>query len=260
MVSLLETAVRKWRELGLVGNNRHLRDTHTQQHNEKTQKQRRKKREKETNYINGKQQKLQQTTLTGENLEEKDNESYGNTMKKKEQNNFRVVSQNIRLLPEVATTGRSRRVVNTISNTEADVFTMTEPTLFWPLVSTENKWFERIVGKFRSHRALFGCNTTEPTKTGLQQYGGVGLVAVDETATRSREAGKDPSGLGRWVWMRFQGRNNHITRVVSVYRPCRAAGKELSVWQQHVRYFRGVQEQDRNPRKAVYEDLYEEAK
>ena len=184
MVSLLETAVRKWRELGLVGNNRHLRETTEQQHNEKTQKQRRKKkREKETHYINGERQTLQQTTLTGNNLEENDNESYGNTMKTKEENNFRVVSQNIRLLPEVAMSGRSRRVVNTISNTEADVFLMAETTLFWPLVATENKWFERIVGKFRSHRALFGCNTTEPTRTGLQQYGGVGLVAVDETAT-----------------------------------------------------------------------------
>jgi hypothetical protein len=139
MVSLLETAVRKWRELGLVGNNRHLRETHTQQHNEKTQKQRRKKRERETNYINRERKKLQQTTLTGENLEEKDNESYGTMLKKKEENNFRVVSQNIRVLPPVATTGRSRRVVNTISNTEADVFAITEPGLFWPLVATENK-------------------------------------------------------------------------------------------------------------------------
>jgi hypothetical protein len=104
--------------------------------------------EKETNYINGEQQKLQQTTLTGENLEEKDNKSYGNTMQKKEENNFRVVSQNIRLLPEAATSGRSRRVINTISNTKADVFAITEPTIFWPLVATENKWFERIVGKF----------------------------------------------------------------------------------------------------------------
>ena len=54
-------------------------------HKKTTQK---KKWEKETNYINGEQQKLQQTTLTGENLEEKDNESYGNTMQKKEENNF----------------------------------------------------------------------------------------------------------------------------------------------------------------------------
>ena len=171
--------------------------------------------------------------ITGEKLDDKDNESFGDMMQRKEENNFRVVCQNIRLLPKTAMSGQSRRVINTISNTEADVFLMSETTLFWPQVATENKWFERVIGKFRSHRALFGCNTTEPTRTGLQQYGGVGLVAVDETATRSREGGKDTTGLGRWVWMRFQGRNNHVTRIISIYRPCKSPG-ELSVCQQHV--------------------------
>ncbi len=146
MVSLLESAVRKWRELGLVGNNRHLRETHTQQHNEKTQKQRRKKREKETN-----RPKLQQTTLSGEKLNDKDNEYYGDEMKAKEENTFRVVSQNVQLLPEAATSSRSRRAVNTISKTEADVFLMAETKLFWPKVANKNKWFKRIVGKFQSH-------------------------------------------------------------------------------------------------------------
>jgi hypothetical protein len=249
MVSLLETAVRKWRELGLVGNNRHIGEKNEQQQN-KIQKQRRTQREKATNGKN-----LQQTTLSGEKLNDKDNEYYGDAMKQKEENTFQVVSQNIQLLPEAATSGRSRRVVNTISKTEADVFLMAETKLFWPKVANENKWFERIVGKFRSHRALFGCNTTEIARTGLQQYGGVGLIATDETATRSREGGKDPSGLGRWLWMRFQGRNNHVTRVVSIYRPCRSPGKESSVWEQQSRYFREKEEQDRNPRKAMYDDL-----
>ena len=210
MVSLLEAAVRKWRELGLVGNNRHLGENNTKQQN-KIQKQRRTQREKATN-----KPRLQQRTLSGEKLNDKDNEYFGDIMNTKEENTFRVVSQNIHLLPEAATSGRSRRVVNTISQTDADVFLMAEPRLFWPKVANENKWFERIVGKFRSHQALFGCDTTKITRTGLQQYGGVGLIAIDKTATRSREWGKDPSGLGRWVWMRFQGGNNHVTRVVSI--------------------------------------------
>jgi hypothetical protein len=47
MVSLLESAVCKWHELGLVGNNRHIREKNETQHN-KTQKQRRTQREKAT--------------------------------------------------------------------------------------------------------------------------------------------------------------------------------------------------------------------
>jgi hypothetical protein len=73
---------------------------------------------------------------------------------------------------------------------------MLETSLFWPQVATKNKWFERIVGKFQSHQALFRCNTTEPAHTGLQQYQGVGLDAIDKTSTRSIEGQKDTSGLG----------------------------------------------------------------
>jgi hypothetical protein len=92
---------------------------------------------------------------------------------------------------------------------------MNEVKLYWPQVEKQNKWFERVIGRFRAHRALFGCNTTEHDKTGLQQFGGVGLIAT-EAVNRARNGGKDPTGLGRWVWMRFQGRNGHVTSLFGV--------------------------------------------
>jgi hypothetical protein len=81
-------------------------------------------------------------------------------------------------------------------------------------------------------------------------------VAVNEAVNRARDGGKDATGLGRWVWMRFQGKEGHMTRVVSVYRPCCTSNKELSVWEQQVRYFRGKLKQDKNTRQALYEDLF----
>ena len=114
---------------------------------------------------------------------------------------------------------------------------MSEVKLYWPLVEKQNKWFERVIGKFRAHRALFGCNKTEHDRTAIQQYGGVGLVAVDEAVNRARKGGHDPTGLGRWVWMRFQGRNGHMTRVISIYRPCHGNNRAAFVHEQHVRYF-----------------------
>jgi hypothetical protein len=56
--------------------------------------------------------------------------------------------------------------------------------------------------------------------------------------------------------MRFQGRQGHMTQVISFYRPCHAANKEGSVWEQQVQYFRGKLELDKNPREAFYEDLF----
>eukprot|EP00978_Attheya_sp_CCMP212_P005014 scaffold11078_cov48-Attheya_sp.AAC.2 len=115
-----------------------------------------------------------------------------------------------------------------------------------------------VIGKFRAHHALFGYNTNKHKDKDILQYGGVGIVAVDESVNRARKSGKDPSGLGRWIWMRFQGQQGHMTRVISFYRPCHAANKEGSVWEQHVRYFRGKLELDKNPRESFYEDLFTE--
>jgi hypothetical protein len=60
--------------------------------------------------------------------------------------------------------------------------------------------------------------------------------------------------------MRFQGRNGHMTPVISIYRPCHGNNRAASVYKQQVRYFKGKEELDRNPRKALsYEDLFVEA-
>ncbi len=264
MISPLETAVRQWRELGLLPN-RHSGERETGNNTgnnittENKNKKRRKKTDKDWEYNNNNGKKLQQTTLFGVNQEKADVEAFGDKLSPKPDNTFRVVSQNIQTLPVDARSERSRKVVNTIGSTESDVFLMGEVKLYWPLVENQNKWFERVIGKFRAHRSLFGCNTTEHSITGLQQYGGVGLIATDEAVNRARNGGKDPSGLGRWVWMRFQGRNGHMTRVVSIYRPCHGNNGAASVHAQHVRYFKGIKELDRKPREALYEDLFEEA-
>jgi len=196
MVSPLETAVRQWRELGLLRNRRSgegERDTGSTT-TQTTNKKRRKKTDKDWEYSGSKS--FQQTTLSGGNQTKANVEVYGDILQHKEENTFRVVSQNVQTLPVDARSERSRKVVNTIIDTESDVFLMNEVKLYWPKVEKENKWFERVIGRFRAHRALFGCNTTEHDRTGLQQFGGVGLIATDEAVNRAKNRGKDPTGLG----------------------------------------------------------------
>jgi hypothetical protein len=50
-----------------------------------------------------------------------------------------------------------------------------------------------------------------------------------------------------------------MTCVVSIYRPCHGSNRASSVFTQYVRYFTGRKEQDKNPRAALYEDLFMEA-
>ena len=118
MVSPLETAVCQWRELGLLRNRRSgegERDTGSTTENittQTTKKKQRKKTGKDWEYSSIKG--FQQTTLSGRNQTKADVEVYGDILPTKEENTFRVVAQNVQLLPVDARSERSRKVVNTM--------------------------------------------------------------------------------------------------------------------------------------------------
>jgi hypothetical protein len=157
------------------------------------------------------------------------NHTEGNreTTTRREGNHFSVLFQNVQKIMESAFSERSRGGINTIRKSDADVFTMAEPWFYWPKLDIEDKWWlEGIISKVGAHRSWLGCKGTEPAHTtSMSQYGGVGLVAMDEAVGRARECDKDPTRLGGWVWMHFQGRNGHIIRVVTIYCPCKFKNK-----------------------------------
>ena len=85
----------------------------------------------------------------------------------------------------------------------------------------------RIVTSHNQHKD-FDC----------RQYGGTMLLALGEAASFVVEQGEDETGLGRWAWLLFLGKNNQRTRIVIGYRPCKAKDSQYStVYTQHVRYF-----------------------
>ena len=197
MVSKLQAAVQQWRELGLL-QNRHTGESGNADQDtiseHQQRKKRRKKRDKDWNYRTTTGRNLQQTTLFGKNLEKADLEVFGDSLKAKESNNFRVISQNIQKLPESACTERSRRVTSTISSTEADVLLMNEVSLYWPKVGITDKWFERVIGKFRAHRALFGYNTNEHNDTDLFNMEESESLQLMKPLTEHGRAVKTPPG------------------------------------------------------------------
>ena len=76
-------------------------------------------------------------------------------------------------------------------------------------------------------------------KLGKTQRGGTCMATVGQAAYRHYSHGVDQSGLGRWSWMEFRGKDNHATRVYTAYRP---GGKPASdserttVYHQQKRY------------------------
>ena len=76
---------------------------------------------------------------------------------------------------------------------------------------------------------------------------------------RSTDIGHDPRGLGRWSWMRFQGKQNVYTRVVSCYRPNTPNDKSdggHSAWSQQ-QVSLDEQDIDTDPRQLFLDDITE---
>ena len=94
------------------------------------------------------------------------------------------------------------------------------------------------------------------------QWGGTAVLSMDQMSRYAAGVGRDPTGLGRWCWARFRGKNGIFLRVASIYCPCApptsAHGTpslgELSVYKQHQKFLNECND-DRDPRTAFLEDF-----
>ena len=91
------------------------------------------------------------------------------------------------------------------------------------------------------------------------QYGGTGAVmSFDESAHRIKSTRADPTGLGRWSCILYEGKNIFFTRVISAYVPCKSQDdRRQTVYNQHCRYFwsKGIQ---LCPRQLMHQQLVQQ--
>ena len=68
----------------------------------------------------------------------------------------------------------------------------------------------------------------------FKQFGGTCVMAFNSVAARVTASECDDLGLGRWSWLRFEGRRNIKTCIISVYVPIKSK-RDASVYQQQKR-------------------------
>jgi hypothetical protein len=210
---------------------------------------RRKKKKKATLF-----RELFQSHFTEGGICQQDAEAFGDSMSKKLSHTFRCALQNIQMLPASARHYKSRQLVNHLREGKYDVVMLNEVGLLWSKVEAADQWDERVLmGGLQDSTAIFAYNTQEPHLSTTLQYGGVGLVAMMEAKHRVTDRGKDPSGMGRWAWLRMEGKAGHHMRFITTYRPCQSGGAS-SVFQQQARAMAAKQD-FRNPRSALLDDV-----
>jgi hypothetical protein len=154
---------------------------------------------------------------------------------------------------------KNTKFFNYINQNDYDAYAMAEVGLYWTSLFSEDQWADRTVTSFLAERSVFGYNCKEPpTDRQGKQYGGTGIMCVNESAHRVTHRGIGSSGLGRWSWIQLQGKDGISVRFISAYRPV-LSNETGPVYQQHKRHFR-LKQTGREPRAAFFEDLFESIK
>jgi hypothetical protein len=114
---------------------------------------------------------------------------------------------------------------------------------------------QRLNGTFGPYdtRAVLRHNAHDLTGT-VRQWGGMGVILKGKIKHYIKDSGGDPTGLGRWTWVRIQGKGGVVLCYVSIYSPCKSKGGALTVWSQHKIYLQAHND-DRDPCDAIFEDL-----
>jgi len=166
---------------------------------------------------------------------------------------FRYMFQNIQGLPVDPRGHKHQQIGLAFKETDADAFGMAKLNLNFPKLGPVSQWYERFRGLKRSH-SIHATNIHDSTDSNIL-YGGTALTCMGSCSHQAISSGKDESGLGRWVWTLFAGRNQTQLRIISGYRPNPdSSDKTGSVYSQHERYLRSKND-NRNPRRAFVSDL-----
>lgn len=181
---------------------------------------------------------------------------FGNRSDIKFSDNLRLMFVNANGIPQSPSHEKNDAIFQFSHSHSIDILGMTEINRNWRHIPDNHSWYHRTKTWWEDSKASVAYNTNDSASTAFQPGGSI-THAINKAAHRVIEAGRDPTNLGRWSWLRFQGKNNIKLRVITAYRPCKpsSAGPSTAYSQQE-RYF-DIKERNICPREAILRDLAE---
>jgi hypothetical protein len=171
----------------------------------------------------------------------------------KPENTFRFIFQNIQGLPINPHSHKHQQIGTALRETEADTFGIAELNLNFGVLGPSFQWTERFRNMSRNH-SVHSYNRHDSSKKRIL-FGGTAQIATGACSHRVIKSGEDETGMGRWVWTLFAGRNNIKLRVISGYRPNPdQSDRPGTVYSQQERHLRSIRD-TRDPRRAFIKDL-----
>ncbi len=85
--------------------------------------------------------------------------------------------------------------------------------------------------------AIATQNVHEWQQAGRVQEGGTGAICFGHATGYIQKVGKDKEGLGGWSWILLGGSDGHMTRLITVYNPCKSGKANSGTLYQHQRRY-----------------------
>ena len=164
--------------------------------------------------------------------------TFGDHFGEKRPDHIRIVSQNINCLGiKSKNNPKQEQLINWLIQNEIDIIGWQEIGIAFHLLPYNQRLTERIKDP-RWAKIRISSSNNKHERIERFQYGGTAVATFDEAAHRIKSTGGDTTGLGRWSWTLFEGRNKFFTRIISAYVPCKSADdRRKTVYNQHKRYF-----------------------
>jgi hypothetical protein len=140
---------------------------------------------------------------------------------------FRFIFQNIQGPPVKPHSHKHQQFITALQETGADTFGMAKLNLNFRVLGSTSQWSDRFQKLRRNHSAVHTYNRHDMSQERLL-FGGTAQITTGSCSHRATASGADESGMGRWVWTLFAGKNNIKLRVLSGYQPTPTIAPALS--------------------------------
>ena len=173
---------------------------------------------------------------------------WGHKMKKKREKTVRIAFVNVNGIGMYARDARSEDIRRFIQEKEVDVMGIAETNVHWGKVHAYHSLWDRTKRWSSDRRLGVAYNVHQRLPTAYQP-GGTATIVVEDMAHRFHSSGHNVKGLGRWSWVKVTGKQECVTRFVTVYCP-KSTGKGMNtVYEQQLEYLHT------DPTSAFWEDL-----
>jgi hypothetical protein len=123
-----------------------------------------------------------------------------------------------KIFPPTVTPKKSYRVVAHATGGDSSGLRMwQEIGLCWPHLPKTDNWYARTKGKPNRLCSQWAYNAPDPPDPDPYQAGGTAVIIRKRLTPQINSHESDPSGLGRWAWIRIGNEPLRCTTFISVY-------------------------------------------